>query len=114
MDAMIACCGLSCHECGAFLATVNNDDEKRAETAHNWSKLYNADIKAEDINCNGCLSDSEILFNHCKVCAIRKCCLEKRLVNCAYCNQYICEKLEKFFQIAPESRQQLEKIKNQR
>ncbi|MCD6569822.1 MAG: DUF3795 domain-containing protein [Deltaproteobacteria bacterium] len=61
---MIAFCGLPCHECDAFLATRDDDDQKRAEVAQLWSKQYNADIKPEDINCDGCLSDNGYLFNH--------------------------------------------------
>ncbi len=32
---MITVCGLNCHECGAFLATKENDDQKRAKVAQN-------------------------------------------------------------------------------
>jgi uncharacterized CHY-type Zn-finger protein len=63
MDKNIACCGLDCNQCGAYIATVNNDNELRKKTAEEWSKQYNADIKAEDINCLGC--KSEVLFGHC-------------------------------------------------
>ncbi len=52
MDEMIAFCGSLCYECPAFLATKNDDDEKRVETARVWSKQYNADIKPEDMNCD--------------------------------------------------------------
>ena len=38
MNEMIAFCGLACHECGALLAKKDNDDKKRAEVAHTWSK----------------------------------------------------------------------------
>lgn len=74
---MIAFCGLNCHECGAFLATKENDDKKRAKVAQEWSKLFKIEIKPEDINCDGCLSDGGRLFNYCKVCEIRKCGKEK-------------------------------------
>ena len=30
MKEMISFCGLDCHECGAFLATKEDDDQKRA------------------------------------------------------------------------------------
>lgn len=54
MDRMTAFCGLSCAECQAHLATVNNDDALRAKTAEMWSKMYQTEIKAEQINCDGC------------------------------------------------------------
>lgn len=51
MKTMIAFCGLAYHECGALLATKANDDAKRQEVAVMWSKEFNVDIKAQDINC---------------------------------------------------------------
>ena len=64
MKEMIALCGLVCNECGAFLATKENDDQKRAEVAQEWSRLFKFEIKPEDINCNGCQSDGGRLFNY--------------------------------------------------
>ena len=54
MNEMIAVCGLDCSKCGAFLATKENDDQKRAEVAQEWSKRFKIDIKPEDINCGAC------------------------------------------------------------
>lgn len=94
LKEMIAFCGLDCFECGAFLATKNNDDKKRAEVAQEWSKLFKVEIPPETINCEGCLSDGGCLFNYCNVCEIRKCGKEKALKNCGYCNEYPCHKLD--------------------
>ena len=114
MSEMTAVCGLLCNECGAFIATSNDDDERRAEVAQLWSKQYNQDIKPEDINCDGCTSDSDLLFGHCKVCEIRKCGKEKAVVNCAYCDEYACEKLEGLFKMVPDARKQLDSIRRSR
>lgn len=111
MENMIAFCGLACHECGAFLATKQNDDTKRAEVAQLWSKLYNADIKPEDVYCDGCLSSGGYLFNHCKVCEIRACGLDRGVESCAHCQDYACEKLEQFFKLVPEAQKQLDGIR---
>jgi hypothetical protein len=70
MKKMISFCGLLCSECGAFIATQNNDDKKRAEVAQLWSKQYGVNLKAEDINCDGCISDSDRLVGHTRVCEI--------------------------------------------
>jgi len=112
MNEMIAFCGIPCYECGALVATKNNDDKKRAEVAQLWSKEFNSEIKPEDINCEGCLADSKIIFSHTKVCEIRKCGEEKDILNCAYCNEYVCEKLEKFFQMIPDCKKRLDEIKS--
>ena len=111
MNEVIAYCGLSCHECGAYIATVNNDDKKRQEVATLWSKEFNTDIKPEDINCVGCLSTSERVFGHCKVCEIRKCGIEKEIINCAYCDDYGCERLTKFFEMVPDAKKTLDGIR---
>jgi hypothetical protein len=111
MDKMIAFCGINCQECGAFLATRDNDDEKRAEVAKLWSKEFKSDIKPEDINCDGCLSEGGNLFNYSKTCEIRKCGKEKGVVNCAHCSDYACEKLVKFFEMVPDAKTRLDAIK---
>jgi hypothetical protein len=112
MKELIAFCGLVCSECPAFIATRNNDDNKRKETAEIWSKQFNADIKPEDINCDGCISNTGNLFNYPKVCEIRKCGKEKGVINCAYCNDYACEKLEGFFEMVPDAKKRLDSIRN--
>ena len=44
MKAMLGCCGLDCEKCGAYLATINNDDEMRKQTAKLWSEWNNTTI----------------------------------------------------------------------
>ena len=112
MNEIIAFCGLACHECGAFLATRNDDDEKRREVAEIWSRQFDANIKPQDINCEGCLTDGGNCFSYCEVCEIRKCGKEKEIENCGYCNDYVCDKLEKFFHTVPGSRKRLDRIRS--
>lgn len=114
MERMIAFCGTVCTECPAFLATERDDDDGRKKTAELWSKQYNADIKPEDINCKGCISEGGLIFGYCNVCEIRECGREHGLRNCAYCDEYVCEKLDKFFEIAPEGKATLDEIKKGR
>ncbi|MCD4818552.1 MAG: DUF3795 domain-containing protein [Candidatus Cloacimonetes bacterium] len=109
---MISYCGLACHECGAFIATQNNDDAKRKEVAKAWSREFEANIKPEDINCNGCTSQSENLFSHCFECEIRKCGIKKKVVNCGICNNYPCKIINDFHQFVPEAKKRLDEIKS--
>ncbi len=111
MKQMIAICGLACNECPAFLATQADDDEKRAETARQWSRQFHADIKPEQINCDGCRSRTGTLFAHCLECEIRLCGLEKEVENCAYCNKFACDKLSDLFKMVPSARERLEHIR---
>ena len=111
MEKQIAYCGIVCSECPALIATKNNDDAKRKETAEKWTKEFKHDFKPADINCTGCLSEKGKVFNYCTVCEIRKCGREKKVINCAYCGEYICAKLDKFFQMAPMIKANLDEIK---
>ena len=111
MEKMISFCGLTCTDCPAFIATQKDDDEEREKVAVMWSEQFKADLKPEDINCEGCLVDSENLFSHCKVCEIRKCGKEKKVENCAYCDEYACDKLSDIFKAVPEAKATLDEIR---
>jgi len=111
MEVMMSFCGLLCNECPTFLATRNDDDVMRTKTAEHWSKEYKAKIKPEDINCDGCLSDGGKLFAHCRVCRIRSCGKAKGVENCAYCDEYPCEKLELIHKMAPDARKRLDELR---
>jgi hypothetical protein len=65
MGEMISFCGINCLGCPTFLATRNDDDNKKKKVAEQWSKYYNIQIKPEDINCDGCLLEKGRLFSHC-------------------------------------------------
>ena len=75
---LIACCGLDCSNCEGYIATQENNDNKRAEVAKKWSAMHGGDIKSEDINCNGCRPEGP-KFTQCNVCEIHKCCIGKEL-----------------------------------
>ncbi|UCF60528.1 MAG: DUF3795 domain-containing protein [Anaerolineaceae bacterium] len=111
MNEMIAFCGIDCYECGALIATRENDDVKRKEVAEIWSKEFNADIQTKDINCDGCLSEGGVLFRHCTVCEIRICGKGKAIANCAYCAEYACDKLDELFSMVPDAKTRLDKIR---
>ena len=110
---MIACCGLDCSKCEAYLATQENNDVKRAEVAKKWSVLYKADIKPEHVNCDGCRTEGKKFFYCSEICELRKCCMEKELENCAACESYLCDKLKSFIELAPEAGKALEKLRIQ-
>ena len=110
MEKLIAKCGLICSECPAYIATMENNDEKRRETAAMWTKFYKADIKPESINCKGCQQD-EVVFNHCLECEIRACAGGRNHSTCANCEQYSCETLEGLLKHVPEAREVLDDLR---
>ena len=118
MDKLIAICGINCGECEAYIATKNNDMEKRKEVAKEWSKLYNTELPPESINCVGCRVDGKHIGFCEDMCQVRKCGLSKNVVNCAMCNEYPdCNTLYEFLKSVPEEgastiKSNLEKIKS--
>jgi len=112
MDEIIGICGLVCTDCPAFKATQKDDDEERRRVAEMWTKEFGADIKPEDVNCDGCVIEDGRHFNYCSKCEIRECGGEKGVENCAHCVEYSCGKLGKFFQMAPQAKSKLEEIRS--
>ena len=108
---MISYCGIECSHCEAFQATQEDNDEKRAVVAENWSVRYKADIKPEQINCHGCKSAEQKFFFCESMCDIRKCARSRSVANCAVCNDYICDTLSNFILMAPEIGTALEAIR---
>ena len=111
MGKIISICGNICSDCAAFKATKEDNELKRKETAEAWSKMYSSKINPEDINCEGCVTAGGKKFNYCGACEIRKCGMEKDIKNCAYCEEYVCDKLEEFFKMVPKNREILDRIK---
>ena len=111
-EKQIAYCGIDCLECGAYIATKNNDDKLRKETAEQWSKKLNFEFKWENLNCDGgCCNPKGKVMVYCQSCAIRKCAQEKGVVNCAYCSDYSCDQLEGFLRFVPGAKKTLEEVK---
>jgi hypothetical protein len=110
MTTMIACCGLVCSSCPTFLATRNDDDVAREKTAALYSEKFGFHLKAEEINCDGCLSEGGKLIGYCQACEIRKRCRDKSLDNCADCNAQPCEKLIQFHAFSPDAKLSFEAL----
>lgn len=116
MNTKIAYCGLICDTCPVLLATLEQDKGKqqslRISIAEQCSKLYSMDMHPEDVtDCDGCRTSNGRLFSGCVNCEIRKCASQKNIENCAYCEDYACDKLEKHFAQDPDAKVRLEEIR---
>jgi len=111
---MIAFCGIYCSECPVYLVTQNNSNIMREKVLKLWSKQYNMELSIEDINCQGCKTDGNQLFVHCKKCAIRSCAQNKEIDFCIECDAYPCKQIEDFFSIVPIARDNLEMLRKQK
>jgi len=99
MDRIVAYCGIICSDCPTFKATKMDDDAERRRVAKLWTEQYGKGFKMEDIDCDGCLTRGRRVFSYCNICEIRKCGRERNVENCAYCEDYACDKLSKLFEI---------------
>ena len=91
-------CGGNCEGCAIYLATREEDENKRNEMridiAQQIEELYGQKCKPEDVgDCDGCKAATESSFS--ANCKIRKCAIQKELDNCTLCNDYPCEELKK-------------------
>ncbi|MGQ9705747.1 MAG: DUF3795 domain-containing protein [bacterium] len=109
---IVSYCGIMCSQCPAYIATQKNDDNMRQEMAEKWSKMYDAEIKPEYVNCDGCSSESDLRIDYTNECAIRLCGIEKGVSNCACCDDYACDKLKPIFDSYPTSKSTLDEIRN--
>lgn len=109
MEKIIAYCGLICTDCPAYIATQADNRAALEKVAAQWREEYNApNITVESVVCDGCLTDDGRKCSHCFECDIRACALGRSVANCAHCQDYGCEKIEKFFGFVPDARATLD------
>lgn len=90
-QALISPCGLYCGVCAILLAHKNNNQKLKEKLA----PVYG--FKSEDIHCAGCMSENQDeIFPFCKICAIKRCAIEKGYESCHQCNEFPCKHIESF------------------
>lgn len=104
---MIAYCGLDCKQCDAYIATVNDDQKLRKETALLWSTLNAAPILPEHINCEGCRAGGVKTVYCASLCAVRKCAIKKEVTTCGDCPELMACRL-----VAPIISENTEALRN--
>jgi hypothetical protein len=111
MEKMISCCGLNCSACEARIATINNDDELRKETAEKWRAAYNSpDITPEMINCTGCRQEGAKI-GHWSMCQIRLCAAGKGFETCGECAEIDnCSLIKPVHDFSPDARKNLQNL----
>jgi hypothetical protein len=110
MTTLISCCGLNCEGCEARIATLNDDQKLREETAAKWTEQYGATITPEMINCTGC-REPGVKIGHWNECKIRLCAKEKGYESCAPCDEIdACELVGFVLKAVPEARENLRRL----
>ena len=88
MGKMLARCGYRCDLCAAR----SDDPALRQRLIEGWRKYLGHEMyTVENVRCDGCMNDGRLADKNCPV---RPCAIEKGVENCAYCDEYPCDKLE--------------------
>jgi len=114
MTVLLAACGLHCDECEAYIATQTHDRERALRVAEKWGKEFGdgTPFPVESTVCDGCLTESARRGGYCGQCAVRACAIERKLPSCAHCDDFGCDKLEGFLQMAgPKLRESLQALR---
>jgi hypothetical protein len=109
-ERIIAFCGILCSDCPAFKATLAGDEEALAKQAAEWSS-DEYPLEADDLLCDGCIYEDKRTAKFCLDCDVRQCALERGVENCAHCDDFPCEKLEKPWALCVDAKTTLEEIR---
>ncbi len=90
----IAYCGLDCSGCDVYRATAYDDDNMRQAYADKVKLDWKIEIDPAGVSCYGC-RDERPKTGFCASCEVRQCTAERGLENCATCEDYGCEKLQR-------------------
>jgi len=90
VEKMLGRCGYRCDLCAAR----SDDPEVRQRLVEGWRKyLGHQNYTAENVRCDGCMNDGRLADKNCPV---RPCAIAKNIENCAFCDEFPCEKLKDF------------------
>ncbi|MCX6101245.1 MAG: DUF3795 domain-containing protein, partial [Candidatus Bipolaricaulota bacterium] len=94
-ETMLGYCGMNCTACSSYTTTVTADKELLAKAA---ASLASANGSPAWV-CLGCTpANQQFLAKYCATCKIRDCAIEKKVQNCAACDDYeSCTPLHDFF-----------------
>jgi hypothetical protein len=109
-ERIIAFCGILCSDCPAFKATLAGDEEALAKQAAEWSS-DEYPLEAGDLLCDGCIYEDKRTAKFCLDCDVRQCALERGVENCAHCDEFPCEKLEKPWALCVDAKTTLEELR---
>ena len=108
---MIAYCGIDCSKCESYLASRSGSGEELAQIADRMAKLYNTEVRPEDVVCDGCKEGERHFYFCSNMCAMRKCCAGKRYETCIECGDFPCTDLQAVLDHVPDARNNLEKLR---
>lgn len=91
----VAPCGLYCGACTIRLAGKSGNRQLMEEIALALTARQGQSIQADDLACEGCLSDEKVAIV-CRDCDLRACAMEKGVRHCSSCSEYPCQAIVDF------------------
>ena len=93
VEKRVGICGLYCGSCPSYLAFRKNDAARIEKMSREKG------CSADELRCDGCLSNRVSV--HCRDCrhGFRRCAAEKQVTWCFECPDFPCERLEKFVDV---------------
>ncbi len=113
----IAYCGMMCEGCPILWATREEDAARKEKMREAIVRLCGESRDAvlptrECIACDGCRTEGGTLYGGCGNCGFRACARGRGIESCAFCSEYACAELRKFFVSNPDARARLEVIRS--
>jgi hypothetical protein len=94
-ENLVASCGLYCGACPMYLATQENDEQRRASMQKQFGSGLSK-MPKEDLLCDGCLGGGR-LASFCRKCAIRESATAKtKTRRCSECAEFACSRITDF------------------
>ncbi len=95
MKIPVGYCGLYCAECAIYLACHPKEpgpEVNNPQSSHGESSTTTLHV---NIVCEGCNSDDASCYG--RNCEIRRCARAKAITFCHECPEYVCEKLDTYY-----------------
>ncbi len=90
MEEILGLCGFRCDLCQFYNKNIKGQKDKE-RVSKEFSRIFGYNIKPSDVECVGCRNEGK----HTDVnCPVRPCAMKKSVENCAYCQDFICDRLK--------------------
>ena len=90
-EGILTLCGYRCDLCQFYTKNIKSEKDKE-RVSQDFNRIFGYDIKPKDVECVGCKNEGKHVEPNCPV---RSCALKKGVENCAYCSEFICDKLKR-------------------
>ena len=91
MEEILSKCGYRCDLCPVHESNLKSEADKKI-MCDAWAKYLGSKAQPEEItSCKGCQSEGK---QGDESCPVRPCAAVKSLENCAYCEEFACEKVK--------------------